>query len=342
MKQAFHVMYNEEDDTLNPYQYRLLGHYRRVCGKNGECFESTRTTSEKIGISPSTIVRVRRQLADMGKIVLTTTGQRVHVKLPEIAKPFLQDNGTVSVEAQVEAQTVLPQKQTVLPQKQTVLPQKQTVLPQKQLSEGSSLYVRAREEPIKKNHQEEPIKNIKEPLPTKNGQRTAATTPSSKAVAEKPKEPRTPRPGDAEYDAIKAAFPNAAKGEILMLRGLLCGIGTVKGDWKVNQLDTPLTPEEVIAFGQYRTERARRGNISAPSKPDVLARWVNDWRSGEPLPASTMAKNATTAAPVPAVIPETQTEKFKREQAVALQLALQRQAREDEAREQAQAGKVAS
>lgn len=341
MKPAFHVMYNEEDDTLNIYQYRLLGHYRRVCGKGGECFETTRTTAERIGISPSTIVRVRRQLADMGKIILTTTGQRVHVKLPETAKLFLQDNGTVSVEAQVEAQTVLPQKQTVATVARSVIPQKQTVTPQKQFSEGSSLYVRAREEPIKK----EPIKNIKDkeiPLPAKNGQRTAATTPSSKAVSEKPKEPRTPRPGDAEYDAIKAAFPNAAKGEILMLRGLLCGIGTVKGDWKVNQLDTPLTPEEVIAFGQYRTERARRGNISAPSKPDVLARWVNDWRSGEPLPASTMAKNATTAAPVPAVIPETQTEKFKREQAVALQLALQRQAREDEAREQAQAGKVAS
>ena len=82
-----------------------------------------------------------------------------------------------------------------------------------------------------------------------------------------------------------------------------------------------------------------------------LKTWKREGRGIKPQvpPAASppvVAKNATTPAkvstPTPTTIPETQTEKFQREQANALKLALERQAREDKAREQAKSGKVAS
>ena len=105
---------------------------------------------------------------------------------------------------------------------------------------------------------------------------------SDDAAVEKPQKTpavRTPRQGDAEYDAIKAAFPNISTGEILNLRGMLCGIGSIRGEWNVNKLEKLLTIEEVLAFGQYRMARAERGKISPPSRPEVIARWVNEWRA---------------------------------------------------------------
>lgn len=308
MKQAFHVMYNEEDDTLNIYQYRLLGHYRRVCGKGGECFESTRTTSERIGISASTIVRVRRQLADMGKITLSAIGQRVHVKLVEPAKLFLQDNGTVSV----ETQTVTPQKQSVSTVARTVIPQKQTVTPQKQLSEGSSLYVRAGEEPIKKNHQEEPIKK-----------QLLQETVVVEVVDEK-------RPNVfSAYEQNIGALTGIIGDELKSL------VAEYSEAWVIDAIrEAVLHEKRTLAYakGCLKTWK-REGRGIKPQVPPAASPPV-------------VAKNATTPAkvstPTPTTIPETQTEKFQREQANALKLALERQAREDKAREQAKSGKVAS
>ena len=45
----FTMLLNMADDDLDPFEYRLLGHYIRVCGagKDGSCFETTRTTAQK-------------------------------------------------------------------------------------------------------------------------------------------------------------------------------------------------------------------------------------------------------------------------------------------------------
>lgn len=69
----FHLMVNMADDDLNPYQYRLYGHYKRVCGesRDGACWESTRTTAEKCRMSAGKVTSTRRELVEMGYIQIT-------------------------------------------------------------------------------------------------------------------------------------------------------------------------------------------------------------------------------------------------------------------------------
>ena len=58
------------DELLGPYEYRLYGHYRRVCGEGsrGRCYEKTATTAEKTGMSVGKIAQARRILEDLGMI----------------------------------------------------------------------------------------------------------------------------------------------------------------------------------------------------------------------------------------------------------------------------------
>jgi hypothetical protein len=60
---------NMADDELDPYQFRLYAHYKRVCGGNGgTCWESVRTTAERTKISTAKIVDTRRELEEGGWI----------------------------------------------------------------------------------------------------------------------------------------------------------------------------------------------------------------------------------------------------------------------------------
>ncbi len=58
------------DELLGPYEYRLYGHYRRVCGEGsrGRCYEKTATTAEKTGMSVGKIAQARRILEGLGMI----------------------------------------------------------------------------------------------------------------------------------------------------------------------------------------------------------------------------------------------------------------------------------
>lgn len=70
----YHTMLNMSDDDLDVYEYRLLGHYQRVCGSagHGSCWESTRTTATKTKISIGKVSAVRKSLQDKGYISITT------------------------------------------------------------------------------------------------------------------------------------------------------------------------------------------------------------------------------------------------------------------------------
>lgn len=59
---------NMADDELDPFQYRLYAHYKRV----GNCFESVRTTARITRMSIGQVVQTRNWLADNGWITVTT------------------------------------------------------------------------------------------------------------------------------------------------------------------------------------------------------------------------------------------------------------------------------
>lgn len=66
----FHSMLNMDDDDLDPYQYRLLGHYRRICGAHGYCDETVAQTAKKCKIGHNKVRQIRNWLADEGYIDL--------------------------------------------------------------------------------------------------------------------------------------------------------------------------------------------------------------------------------------------------------------------------------
>lgn len=55
----FHLMPNMYDDDLDPYEYRLLGHYKRV----GVSWEGTRQVAEKCKMSVGQVSKTRKSLA---------------------------------------------------------------------------------------------------------------------------------------------------------------------------------------------------------------------------------------------------------------------------------------
>ncbi len=77
------------DDDLNLYEYRLYGHYRRICGEHyRRCVEKTVTTAEKLGISKASVINTRRSLETKGYIRIEYERQhnyeRVFIHLEDI------------------------------------------------------------------------------------------------------------------------------------------------------------------------------------------------------------------------------------------------------------------
>lgn len=84
----FHILPNMADDDLDPYQYRLYGHYKRKCGDNGTCEDSVRQTAKATQMSDKKVQSARDQLAEMGYIKVekptaqqARKGQTVHITL---------------------------------------------------------------------------------------------------------------------------------------------------------------------------------------------------------------------------------------------------------------------
>lgn len=71
IEKYYHVMLNMADDDLDPYQYRLLGHYIRV----GTCWQSTRTTAKHCKMSVGKVSTVRDELEQLGWIKIDRSKQ---------------------------------------------------------------------------------------------------------------------------------------------------------------------------------------------------------------------------------------------------------------------------
>lgn len=70
------------DDDLNLYEYRLYGHYKRVCGEQNEpCEESVRATAKACGMSHPMIIKARRSLEDKGYIKTFQADQKSPIEI---------------------------------------------------------------------------------------------------------------------------------------------------------------------------------------------------------------------------------------------------------------------
>lgn len=59
------------EKDLDPFEYRLYGHYSQVCGQDGgRCFQSVKTIHEQTRMSPTAITKARNGLQAKGYIVV--------------------------------------------------------------------------------------------------------------------------------------------------------------------------------------------------------------------------------------------------------------------------------
>ena len=65
------VIEHMADDDLGPFEYRLYGHYKRVCGQGGACWEGVRVTAKKCQMSAGKVSQARRGLVEKGYITET-------------------------------------------------------------------------------------------------------------------------------------------------------------------------------------------------------------------------------------------------------------------------------
>lgn len=80
----FAPMLHMDDDDLDPYEYRLLGHYRRVCGENGgKCTQSTRTIAGITRMSTGKVSNARKRLAALGRIRIVYTKKTCEITLKD-------------------------------------------------------------------------------------------------------------------------------------------------------------------------------------------------------------------------------------------------------------------
>lgn len=77
----FHVLPNMYDDDLNPYEYRLIGHYKRV----GTSWEGVRKTAEKCGMSVGKVTKTRKDLE-----------AKELIKVQMLTRKDLKDRGLVN------------------------------------------------------------------------------------------------------------------------------------------------------------------------------------------------------------------------------------------------------
>jgi hypothetical protein len=62
----FHMMLNMTDDDLDPFEYRLLGHYLRWAGHGGKQQEGIRQTAKVCQMSKNTVKKKRSSLVEKG------------------------------------------------------------------------------------------------------------------------------------------------------------------------------------------------------------------------------------------------------------------------------------
>ena len=76
---------NMTDDDLDPFQFRLYAHYKRVCGggvNGGECFESVTTTAKLCKMSRDKVIESRDWLTTNGWIDVTTDKKHIlHIRI---------------------------------------------------------------------------------------------------------------------------------------------------------------------------------------------------------------------------------------------------------------------
>lgn len=255
----FHVMPNMYDDDLDPYEYRLLGHYKRT----GFCYQSTRTIATKCKMSVGKVSATRKALVEKKLIAVEMlTRKALKERGADIREEKPDDVQKICVVTVVDVTLINHARYAGSVHHMNTDKRSPH---EHSLREGQRSLHERKNNPSNKN-------KPKDSLPSKNG---------NHRPAQKEKPTHTKAELDAAFDAVKAAWGVENGGVIAQYRGLLFGMGSARGAWKACRLDQPM---DVAEFQRF-TEWAKRRMAEMPSTehkmpevPETIARWAEDFR----------------------------------------------------------------
>lgn len=293
-RQHFHIMLNMADDDLNPYQYRLYGHYVRVAGETGGCWQGTRTTAAHCKMSIGKVVSTRRELATLGYITIEERPEdTLYVEIVDRWAENIARYAAPRSSGERPVHTVNTTVHVVNERRST------EEEPEKKIKKTSAAVAADPTNPVL----EELVANQPaDPQP----QYAAEIKRSAKQAAH-----------DALYEATATALKmQAAAGALIskyvnFLTGNVPEFAPAKGrkkpvangDWHVYQVQPGMSADEIAAFGYF----IELEEITPPTKPDSLNMWVARFRQDDQhdLYVHQHALARTAAAQMPQVDAET-------------------------------------
>jgi len=278
------------DDDLDLYEYRLYGHYKRVCGEmGGVCAETERTTYQKCGISRGKFRAARQGLTTKGFIEILQEG--TPNQLGQKGKP------TAIAIKDLWLQNIQRYSQIKLQKQQG----KGSEIDRKGLPENPSEALKGSEidrkglpENRKKNKEleeriEEPLALVSAAASEGNPNLQEMITPvTSNQETPTPKSPprATARPRDEIFDAINTHW-NTGTGSVTMnIKKLLTGTFAPSGNaqkdkrdalWIENNLEQPMDAAEIEQFVAWY--RLKCPSYDLPGNGAGIHKWVATGRA---------------------------------------------------------------
>jgi len=229
-------------DDLNPFQYRLYAHYKKLYAIKGGCEESVRETAKATHMSSKTITAARNGLAALGYIsqdiptkAQARKGQTVHVTLIDRWAENMARYAKIPV-------VDLPQGVVDLPQGVVDLPQEMPYSAPKGVVDLLRIDSLIRRDPLIKNN--------------------------TKTLS--------PKPQDPMFDAIAKTWKTRAGGFVGLIRSMVLGVAR-KGEWKECNFEPPAQPEEILLFGGWWNKH--HADLTIPSDPTKIQRYFYQFRA---------------------------------------------------------------
>lgn len=260
----FHMMLNMADDDLNPYQYRLLGHYLRWAGHGGEITQGIRETAKVTQMSVNKIRSTREELVRLGylKVFTPTKDEQIRGMATLIVVVDRWAENVARYAHPVSNMTHPPVSNMIQVSAQTCVkydtPPVSNMTPMNNYTEE----LKEQERTLSATADGDPFKTFIEGLPIEDD------------PAPKPERPRDPI-----FDAIAETWKITAGGMIGQIKAMMLGKAK-KGEWAACNFEPPATAEEITAFGRWY--KAEADGLSLPTAPMKIQKWFYQYREQRP------------------------------------------------------------
>lgn len=264
----FHIIPNCYDDDLGPYEYRLIGHYKRV----GVSWEGTRKVAGKCQMSVAMVSKTRKTLVTKGLI-----------RVEMLTRKELADRGLVS-DKKPDDKTKICVVSVVDVTKQNVARYETQML---------SLPVHLVNTPV--HTMNTPVHQVNERIVLEEERLKNPLAPEKGADSEPPETPKKERKRNPEYDAIFSVWGYTESLNGAMAK-MLKGTATDK-KFKPGNITPALSPEDLQEWAAWYRHTELHDDTSMNMLEDHLKiqSSVTKWRQEKAAVISRPATHAVSS-----------------------------------------------